>query len=906
MTIRTKLTLVLLASTIIPMFVAGAWGFSYAKNSLQQLRIVELEEISHLKANRLEDFFAEREGDAKVMQVSGTIQTNLPVLLDYADDKSGPEYIEAKRKLEARLAVFQTAYGYEDVFLVCPEGKIILTTDKSVESSHLGKPLPDPGERAFSEGKKGIYFSEVYQEGTDPELFLMLVTAPLSGIEENFTGLIAFEVDMTWIYEFVQDATGMGETGESLIARISGDGALFLNPLRHDPDAALKRNVSFGEESAIPIQEALHGQTGSGISTDYRSKRVIAAWRPIHPVNWGMVAKIDASEAFAPVANLRNVMLILGVVMILIAILMSLWLTKAMVNPIHALQMGAQIIGSGNLDHNVGTKAKDEIGQLSRDFDRMTQSLKAVTASRNDLEMEISERKRAEDELRKSEESFRLMVTEVKDYAIFSIDPEGKVATWNEGARAIKGYTPEEVIGEHFSRFYDENDIASGKPDKELEEAAEHGRIEDVGWRVRKDGSKFIANVVITAIRDETGALIGFSKVTRDVTERKQAEDELRNSETRFRSVYESGMIGTLFWNVEGKITGANDAFLEMVGYTSEEVLSGVVSWQEMTPPEYKERDDRVIEELAETGVMEPLEKEYICKDGSRIHIIIGAATLPGDELNGVAYILDISSRKQAEEQRRMMEIRMRQQQKLESIGTLAGGVAHEINNPLNGVMNYAQLISDRLEPDSPLKEYSDDIIRETERMGVIVRNLLTFARDEKHTHSPARFQDIVETTLSLIHSVLLRDQIEIEVDVPEDLPQVKCRSQQIQQVIMNLLTNARDALNEKYPDFHVDKVIKITTREIDKDGKKWLRTTVEDHGTGIPGDVQDRLFDPFFTTKPKEKGTGLGLSISHGIASDHGGELTVESEPGSYTRFHLDLSLDNGWSLESTEETAE
>jgi signal transduction histidine kinase len=151
---------------------------------------------------------------------------------------------------------------------------------------------------------------------------------------------------------------------------------------------------------------------------------------------------------------------------------------------------------------------------------------------------------------------------------------------------------------------------------------------------------------------------------------------------------------------------------------------------------------------------------------------------------------------------------------------------------------------------------------------------------------------------LSLIQTVMRHDQIDLHVEIPDDLPRIKCRSQQIQQVLMNLMTNARDALNERYPRHSPEKRIRVSAEEILKQGCRFIRTTVEDSGAGIPLDIRDRIFDPFFTTKPKETGTGLGLSISYGIVKDHGGELSVESELGLCTRFHMDLPVNNGWTL--------
>jgi signal transduction histidine kinase len=197
--------------------------------------------------------------------------------------------------------------------------------------------------------------------------------------------------------------------------------------------------------------------------------------------------------------------------------------------------------------------------------------------------------------------------------------------------------------------------------------------------------------------------------------------------------------------------------------------------------------------------------------------------------------------------------------------------------------------------------------------VATIVKNLLGFARQDKQSRSPARMCDIVEATLSLIRTVMRHDQITLAVDVPEDLPMIKCRSQQIQQVVMNLITNARDALNTRYPGFDEDKKIRISAEVVRHPSSvvshqlpekatpitdhrslitDTIRLTVEDHGCGIPEAIRQRIFDPFFTTKPRDKGTGLGLSISHGIVKDHGGALSVESEPRQWTRFYVDLPI--------------
>jgi len=257
----------------------------------------------------------------------------------------------------------------------------------------------------------------------------------------------------------------------------------------------------------------------------------------------------------------------------------------------------------------------------------------------------------------------------------------------------------------------------------------------------------------------------------------------------------------------------------------------------------------------------------------------------------------DITQMKEAERNRLALEAQLRQSQKLESIGTLASGIAHEVNNPLMGIINYAELLKEKA-GDEEGRSFVEGIIREGNRVATIVRNLLSFARQDKEAHSPALISDIVEQSLSLTSAVLRKDGIKLDVDVPDDLPAIRCRSQQIEQVVINLVANGRDALNQRFPGYDEGKKLTISARLEEKDSIEWVHLVVEDRGIGIPKDEVGRVFDPFFTRKRREKGTGLGLSVSYGIVKEHKGELWVESTPGQYTRFHVELRVHNGWTL--------
>lgn len=235
-----------------------------------------------------------------------------------------------------------------------------------------------------------------------------------------------------------------------------------------------------------------------------------------------------------------------------------------------------------------------------------------------------------------------------------------------------------------------------------------------------------------------------------------------------------------------------------------------------------------------------------------------------------------------------LSQVDARQQQRLEAIGTLASGVAHEINNPVQSIMNYALLIERRsASPD--VAKYAQEILHESQRVAAIVRGLLSFSRQEGGPYTEVSVQELVSSTLSLLSVMLRKDGVQIEASELEDAPAVRCHPQQIQQVLMNLLANSRDALNARYPGQDEAKRVLIHSRSWLRDAERFVRLTVEDFGVGIPDELLDQIFDPFFTTKAQGQAAGLGLSISHGIVVEHGGMISVESDATS-TRFHVDL----------------
>ena len=226
----------------------------------------------------------------------------------------------------------------------------------------------------------------------------------------------------------------------------------------------------------------------------------------------------------------------------------------------------------------------------------------------------------------------------------------------------------------------------------------------------------------------------------------------------------------------------------------------------------------------------------------------------------------------------------------LASIGELAAGVAHEINNPANSVINLAQILINECTAESLERDVADRIIKEGNRIADIVGSLLAFARDRKGRKDPVTVSQVMAEALALTQAQIQKDGVDLKIDVPEDLSFFIGHLQQMQQVFLNIINNARYALNRKYPGGHKNKILEILAEMVTSDGSSWIRITFADRGIGIPGDIIENVMDPFFTTKPAGAGTGLGLSIGHGIISDHGGRLKIESNEGEYARVIIDL----------------
>jgi PAS domain S-box-containing protein len=488
---------------------------------------------------------------------------------------------------------------------------------------------------------------------------------------------------------------------------------------------------------------------------------------------------------------------------------------------------------------------------------------------------------------------FRLLVGGIVDDAIFMLDPNGVITTWNPGAERIKGYTKAEAVGRHFSLFYPAEDRQAGVPAHALTVALRDGRFATEGWRVRKDGALFWANVAIDPIYDDEDHFVGFAALVRDDTSRKAAHDALIQSERQFRTLV-SGVVDYAIFMLDpnGVVSNWNAGAEHIKGYRADEIVGRHFSAFYTDEDRAAGTPLRALKTAMDQGRYEA-EGWRVRKDGSLFwaSVIIDALHEQDGTLLGFAKITrDITEKRKAQLELQRAHEQLAQSQKLEALGKLTGGVAHDFNNLLMVVSGQAQLLRKKLPGDARALRALDAIEASARRGEELTRHLLSFARRQRLSPSALALSERAPGLRELM-SASLPASIRLEMRLPEDLWPIAVDVGEFELGLLNLAVNARDAMPKGGH-------LTVIARNCVLDGSEtpdriegeFVALTVEDTGTGIPPDILPHIFDPFFTTKDVDKGTGLGLSQIYGFAQQSGGEITVASQLGEGTRFTLYL----------------
>ncbi|MDH3328238.1 MAG: PAS domain-containing protein [Desulfobulbaceae bacterium] len=489
------------------------------------------------------------------------------------------------------------------------------------------------------------------------------------------------------------------------------------------------------------------------------------------------------------------------------------------------------------------------------------------------LRLEVHERLRAEMALIRAKKRSELLYRVIPS-AIFTTDPARNVTSWNDKAKAVTGFSRREIIGNPCSVFALEP--CTEKCNVFAEDVTKPIVARECAIRT-KDGRKRIISKNADYLLDDEGNIIGGVESFEDITDIKKVEEELSSERDKLKGMISAMGQGMHILNQNFIFEFQNDVAMYAFGYQI-----GGKCYQV-----YKGLDEPcevcLMKKAIDTGVIQRTELVFL----NNRHYELSYT--PFKDVDGQKKVL-ILQRDVTEE--KIMHAEAMRAAQLASVGKLAAGVAHEINNPVNGIINYAQIIQDESGDNKVLSEISEKIIREGERVANIVSNLLSFARQHDEELHEVHIHEVIQASVDLIRHQLLKNSIILELGSLENLPPVLGHFQQLQQVFLNLFNNARFALNQKYSGKDPQKKIIISGEVRELNGREFLQIMFKDMGTGIPAELRNRIFEPFFSSKNDGEGTGLGLSICKDIINKHNGHLNVETEPGNYTAMVISLHV--------------
>jgi signal transduction histidine kinase len=612
---------------------------------------------------------------------------------------------------------------------------------------------------------------------------------------------------------------------------------------------------------------------------------------------------------------------------------LAMVLNRGLHRPMRQLIDGAHRIGNGDLDHRIDIQGHNELVLLGKSFNRMASRLKL-----------------REGQLQRSEALYRHLIQDALD-GIFVVDRELRFIEVNEkfcemfGCRRedllqstlsevmAKTTGAEEYIGDILSRRPFRGELAiQPRTELALVSSLHQGKLSAfVDYAVEKPQQEFarafnevnangaadcrfeknrseaaLRNLFFARTIDLNAAPINdelYMGIARDVTEKKHYEAELYRAAELRELLLRTMSDGIAVLDRAGYLLICNRALEEIFEMPQVELLQNRFlefrkGWQIQTL-----EDDSLPPHRHPVYLALNQEKRSsdcrlkMCRAEKEKYLSVNSAPLYDERqqlIGAIVALRDITATVKNERAREILQQQMQQTAKLASLGELAAGVAHEINNPMTGIINYAQILYDRAPKNEEKQFLLQGILRESDRVTKIVHNLLTFSRQQPQEYNWFSLAEMLESSLHLMEHRLRKDGINLVCEVSPDLPPLKCRSQQIQQVLINLLSNAHHALNEKYAGHHENKLLKIAASVLQRNDRSFIRMEFYDTGIGIAPEIMPKIFDPFFTTKKRADGTGLGLSISYGIIKEHQGDIFVESQLGEHTAFIVELPLEH------------
>ena len=487
--------------------------------------------------------------------------------------------------------------------------------------------------------------------------------------------------------------------------------------------------------------------------------------------------------------------------------------------------------------------------------------------------------------------ALQLLVDQIQDFAIFLISPDGRNASWNPGVERVLGFAEEEFLGKPMSGVFTPDDRARGVPEAELAVARDTGAANDDRWMVRRDGSRFWASGITTSLRDETGELIGYGKVLRDLTHERLLQERLQESEDRLRLALTAARVGTWRWDLRTGTDTLDANLAALLGLGTTDTVVTLDEFFAAVHPDDRERTRAAFDEAVQTGASLDVEFRVVRQDGAVRWLRDYGETIldaEGEPTYLTGAVVDITDQRENEE-------RVRQSQRLDAVGKLAGGVAHEVNNMMSVVLGFTEFLSADFPPGDRRARDLEQVRMAAGRAAAVTAQLLAFSRRQMLQPTILDLGELVAAMAPVLQRLLGEDK-ELVIRRSPAVSAVKADQGQLEQVLINLALNARDAMRQgdrltvEIADTALDGAFAARHPEMRVVAGHYVMLAVSDTGHGMDRDTLSRVFEPFFTTKPTGQGSGLGLAVVHGTVHQSGGYIVADSEPGAGATFRIYL----------------
>jgi PAS domain S-box-containing protein len=768
------------------------------------------------------------------------------------------------------------------------------TTGRIVASSEIGSIGKDlSGDAGFLEGIKRVYIKDAFYSD-DMREPLLLVSAPFKDrATERTIGVIVAKVRLSGLYRIVTDTRGLGRTGEIFIVNQYG---YMISPSRFIKDTFLKKRVdtvNLRMSSRVDGEDKIAGPMVIG--RDYRGVVTLGTHGHVPKMKWRVLFGMDLKEAFGPLARIFYVWLTIMALIPLVAWLIGSFMARVITDPIRKLREGAEIVGSGRLEYQVGTDSSDEIGDLSRAFDSMTKDLRKKSVSIDILNEEVAEREKAE------LTSERLSaIVESSDDAIIGKDVNGVITSWNRGAERIYGYRPEEAIGKTSSIIIPEDKI-----DEEavMLESIKNGKSVHhyETERRRRDGERIVVSLTLSPIRDREGHVIGASSISRNVTERKAADVALKESERKIRAILDQTFQFIGMMTPDGVLIEINRAALDLVGASPAEVM-GKPFWQTRWwshSPELQQRLKDAVKRAA-NGELVRFEATHPSRSGT-LHYVDFSLKPVRDDGGKVVYLIpegrDITARKKAEtvlkeayDDLKKAQIELIQAEKMVALGRFSYGAAHEIKNPLGIILGGTEYLEAKYkDADQDTRETIDTVVAAVKRADRIIDMLVRFSEPKRSKVETVLLDDIVKRSVEKLKKGNIDPRIGIAFKFSQEGIFAEVEADRVEDAMQEILRNAVEAMPEG--GIINIRTYKESTREFLEDVLHGV-IEIADSGEGMPKESLPKVFEPFFTTKRDKKQVGLGLTVARAIVNINKGDIFVSSEKDKGTVVKVALPL--------------